>query len=124
MNLVAQCTQAAGDNDGDGVPDAVDLDDDNDGILDLDESGQGSINWSAAQLNNFRTTPFSASLQCGTTVGFQCNPLIPQLTSFGVAPAAINTRYQTILQADLDDPAAVLSRTMQFAANAVAANTA
>ncbi|MBX2925236.1 MAG: T9SS type A sorting domain-containing protein [Chitinophagaceae bacterium] len=124
LNLTAQCTQPAGDNDGDGIPDSMDLDDDNDGILDLDETGRGSINWSAAQLSSFQTTAFSASLECGTAAGFQCNPLIPQLTSFGVTTTAINNTYQTILRADINNPAAVLSRTMQFAANVVAANTA
>lgn len=114
FNIDAQCTFPAGDNDGDGVADALDLDDDNDGIPDLDENGRGSINWAAAQLGSFQTTPFSASLGCGTAVGFQCNPTSTTLRSFTTASGTINGYYQTILRADISDAAAVLSRTMAF----------
>ena len=45
----AQCADvtATGDCDGDGVPNGVDQDDDNDGILDVNETIAGSIWWSA-----------------------------------------------------------------------------
>ncbi|PZR28342.1 MAG: hypothetical protein DI535_06780 [Citrobacter freundii] len=120
----SQCSSVAGDFDGDGIADAIDLDDDNDGIPDLLETGRGSINWTAAQLTNFRTTPFTASMDCGTAISFQCNPLDAQYTLFGVASTTINNIYQTILRADLNDPAAILSRTMQFSANNTVPNTA
>jgi hypothetical protein len=124
FNLNAQCTFPAGDNDGDGIADAIDTDDDNDGIPDLVENGQGSISWTTTQLNNFRTTSFSAPMACGTTVGFQCNPLITQLTAFTSAPANVNTIYQTMLRADINNATAILPYTMQFTANSTAANTA
>lgn len=114
LNLSAQCSLTAGDNDGDGIPDAVDLDDDNDGIPDLVETGQGSINWSAAQINAFLTTPFTASLGCGTPIGFQCNPTSTTLRTFAPASATINGYYQTILRSDINNASAVLDRTMSF----------
>lgn len=92
-----QCADPAGDFDGDGIADAVDLDDDNDGIPDLLENGQGAVEWSAAQLNASGTTPFTAALGCGTSVGFQVNPLNTQLSGF--ATSAVN--YNSVLTADM-----------------------
>jgi hypothetical protein len=104
----SQCAGPAGDFDGDGIPDAIDLDDDNDGIPDLVENGIGAVNWSASQLNNAGTTPFSASLSCGTVIRFQANPANTQLRGFSTTSAAINNSYTAILRTDIADPTATI----------------
>lgn len=106
--IFAQCITPTGDNDGDGIPDAIDMDDDNDGILDIVETGRGAIAWNTSNLTAFRTTPFTASLGCGTSIGFQCNPASSQLTGFSTTTATINSAYTNILRADLNDPTAAL----------------
>lgn len=99
-HAVSQCTDPPGDFDNDGVADAADLDDDNDGIPDSSENGQGTVSWTAAQLAAFRATPFSAALGCGTTIGFQANPLNSQFGST-TAVASSTVNYATVLSTDM-----------------------
>lgn len=108
LNVMAQCSSPAGDFDGDGIPDAIDLDDDNDGIPDLIENGRGAIAWTASNLTNFRTTPFSAPLGCGTSIGFECNPANSQLTGFTTTTSTINSYYTNILRTDINNATATL----------------
>ena len=93
----AQCVQPTGDNDGDGIADAVDLDDDNDGIPDLVEDGYGSVNWTAAQLNSLPTTPFTTTIPGGAALGFQSTAG----TSQYVLNSATPTSYNTVLSTDM-----------------------
>lgn len=96
LHLCAQCTGPTGDCDGDGILNAADTDNDNDGIPDAVENGLGTIQWAAAQLTAFSTTPFTASLGCGTNLSFT-------LTNNGGLSAfnSSTTNYNTLISADM-----------------------
>ena len=94
--LSAQCTGGVGDCDGDGVANSIDIDNDNDGIVDSVENGQGTIQWAASQLSGFSTTPFTAAIGCGTNLNFSCAPS-PGLSAF----ASNTTNYNTVLSTDM-----------------------
>ena len=69
--LYSTCSVGAPDLDGDGIDDITDIDDDNDGILDVDECGGASGNFvqSATNLAFFRT-PTNAEGSPGTTYAY------------------------------------------------------
>ncbi|WBV52000.1 DUF11 domain-containing protein [Chryseobacterium gambrini] len=70
------------DADGDGVADACDLDDDNDGILDVNEARTaGTANWTSTQITNIETTAFTATVAGCTNVGFKLNDLTNQVAN-------------------------------------------
>ena len=62
------------DYDGDGVPDNLDLDDDNDGILNIDE--QGALNgWGLIDVTQDGTVDFSSCTDAPAAVGYQITDL-------------------------------------------------
>lgn len=69
--LYSNCSVASADLDGDGISDSVDIDDDNDGILDVDECGGMSGNFvqSATDRAYFRS-PSNAEGSPGTTYAY------------------------------------------------------
>ncbi|MDF0716841.1 PA14 domain-containing protein [Muricauda sp. 334s03] len=69
--LYSNCNGASTDLDGDGVPDSVDIDDDNDGILDVDECGgiSGNFVQTATNVQYFRD-PANAQGSPGTTYAY------------------------------------------------------
>uniref|UniRef100_UPI002FCB7843 DUF11 domain-containing protein n=1 Tax=Chryseobacterium aquaticum TaxID=452084 RepID=UPI002FCB7843 len=85
------------DADGDGVTDTCDLDDDNDGILDVNERRTaGTANGTNTQYANVETTAFNASLGGCTNVNFKINDATNQLGA-----------YSSYTQAQLDFSAIV-----------------
>ncbi|MFT3704542.1 MAG: T9SS type A sorting domain-containing protein [Agriterribacter sp.] len=113
FRLTAQCTGPTGDCDGDGILNANDTDNDNDGIPDATERGQGSIQWTSGQVAAFRSTSFTASLPCGTPINFQCNPVNTQLTTF----TSSTNNYNPVLTADMGT-ATTISNVLSFGTNA------
>nr|WP_288932431.1 PA14 domain-containing protein [uncultured Allomuricauda sp.] len=66
--LYSNCSVASADLDGDGIDDATDIDDDNDGILDTDECGGASGNFVQTATNiAFFTNPSNAEGSPGTS---------------------------------------------------------
>lgn len=107
-NLTAQCTGPANDCDGDGILNNADIDNDNDGIVDTVENGQGTIQWTAAQIPNILTTPFTATVGCGTNINFSA-------TNNGgfSAFASSTTNYNTLISTDMG-VAMTMPRSMSY----------
>ncbi|MCC6286244.1 MAG: T9SS type A sorting domain-containing protein [Chitinophagaceae bacterium] len=98
-DLKAQCVGSADDCDGDGILNGADMDNDNDGIPDLQElSGSGTMQWTNTQISSFQTTPFTASLACGTPVTFQCTSINNQVRAFA---GSTSPNFNTVLTSDL-----------------------
>jgi len=94
------------DFDSDSVPDFIDLDDDNDGILDNDESNLivGELNYEYYDLvpsgNTVDNIPTSGALQSGTISDFDVSALSNAITG---NTATYSVRYTGFIQIDTDD---------------------
>ncbi|KNB61486.1 MULTISPECIES: thrombospondin type 3 repeat-containing protein [Chryseobacterium] len=83
-DVVGVCNISASnpDSDGDGISNACDLDDDNDGILDVNEARTaGTANWTSTQITNIETTAFTTTVAGCTNVGFKLNDLTNQVAN-------------------------------------------
>lgn len=101
--LYSTCTVASADLDGDGIPDSVDIDDDNDGILDVDECGgvTGNFVQTATNVQYFRD-PSNAEGDPGTTYAYNSTSTYEgaSIISFQFAnPIPIGTTVSVFLSA-------------------------
>lgn len=114
--LSAQCTGPVNDCDGDGIPNNVDIDNDNDGIVDSVENGQGTIQWTAAQISAIATTPFTTNTGCGTSISLSAT------NNGGLSAFAQNaTNYNTVLTTDMG-VSTTLPRSMTYTSAVVGGN--
>tara|TARA_Y100001933_G_scaffold263505_3_gene325272 strand:- start:360 stop:3737 length:3378 start_codon:yes stop_codon:yes gene_type:complete len=116
--LYSNCTAPSTDLDGDGIIDATDIDDDNDGILDVDECGGlgGNYVQTATNLQNFNDAS-NAEGYPGTTyaynstttypgqsiISFQFDQIIPIGTTVSVFLSADPVVSDTDMQIQYDD---------------------
>ena len=115
--LYSTCSVGAADLDGDGIDDVTDIDDDNDGILDVDECGGmgGNFVQTATNIQNFNN-PSNAEGNPGTTYAANSVYTYPgqSIISFQFAqPLSIGTPISVFLSAHPD----VSSSNMQIQYN-------
>jgi len=101
--LYSTCSASSADLDGDGVPDTADVDDDNDGILDVDECGGASGNFvqTATNVQYFRD-PSNAEGNPGTSYAYNSTSTYEgaSIISFQFAnPIPIGTTVSVFLSA-------------------------